>query len=75
MGVKLGLSAEVTTYIVFQKRVLRIILEPKGNKSQEDREKFMVKNLSHFYFSSVEEGEMIGAFSTIGGDGKYITNV
>jgi hypothetical protein len=56
--------------------LLRIILEPKGNKSQEDREKCMAKTLGHFYFSSVEEGEMSGALSTIGGDGKYVhTNV
>jgi len=52
--------------------VLKIILEPKGNKSQEERERFMAKNLGHFYFSSVEEGEMSGSLSTIGWDGKYI---
>jgi hypothetical protein len=56
----------------FEKRVLRIILEPKRNKSREDREEFMVKNLVHFYFSLIEEGEMSCAISTIGGDGKYI---
>ena len=52
--------------------MLRIILEPKGNKSQEDREEFGAKNLGHFYFSSIEEVEMSGPLSTIGGDGKYI---